>query len=74
MARFKFYALWLCLICIIVFVIQILIPAFTDLILLNQDAISNFQIWRFLTAIFAHGGLVHLLYNIFALALFGSML
>ena len=73
MAKFKFYALWLCLICIIVFLIQSVFPV-TDYLLLNQSSIQGFEIWRFLTAIFVHGSLVHLLYNMFALALFGSML
>lgn len=74
MPKFKFYALWLCLICIVVFIIQSIIPSATDALLLNQNAISLFEIWRFLTAIFVHGGLIHLMYNLFALALFGSML
>ncbi len=56
----------------ILFLIQLLISGFTELFLLNSN--SYLQIWRFVTAIFLHGGLAHLLYNIFALALFGSML
>ena len=74
MAKFTFYALWLSLICIIVFIFQSIIPSATDALLLNQNAVSGFEIWRFLTAIFVHGGIIHLMYNIFALALFGSML
>ncbi len=56
----------------ILFLTQLLISGFTELFLLNSS--SYLQIWRFVTAIFLHGGLAHLLYNIFALALFGSML
>lgn len=74
MSKFKFYALWLSLICIIVFIIQSIIPGATDALLLNKNAVSGFEIWRFLTSIFLHASLIHLLYNIFALALFGSML
>ncbi len=72
MARFKFYALWLCLICIGVFILQISFTGFTELFILNQNSFSEF--WRFLTAIFLHADVVHLLYNLFALALFGSIL
>ena len=57
---------------ILIFIIQLLIPGFTELFLLNQNAWQ--ELWRFFSAIFLHGGIVHLLYNIFALALFGSML
>lgn len=70
--KFRFYALWICLICIIVFVIQILVSRFTDFFDLNSN--YSFEIWRFFTSIFLHGGIAHLFYNIFALALFGSML
>lgn len=70
--RFRFYALKFCGVMFILFLIQLLISGFTELFLLNSN--SYLQIWRFVTAIFLHGGLAHLLYNIFALALFGSML
>ncbi len=72
MARFKFYALWLCLVCILVFLLQSMLFDFTDTFILNQR--SFFEIWRFLTAIFLHGSIPHLLYNLLALALFGSIL
>lgn len=70
--RFRFYALKFCGVMFVIFLIQLLVLGFTDMFLLD----SNFpgQVWRFITAIFLHGGLAHLLYNIFALALFGSML
>lgn len=70
--RFRFYALKLCGIMFVIFLIQLFFSSFTDLFLLNSNAFV--QLWRFVTAIFLHGGLPHLLYNIFALALFGSML
>jgi hypothetical protein len=72
--KFKFYAIWLSLICIGVFILQLFIPGFTDFFLLTPAALTRLQIWRFLTSIFLHGSLVHLLYNLFALALFGSIL
>jgi len=72
MEKFRFYAIWLCLICIGVFIVQTISSGFTDALVLNQA--SYFEPWRFLTSIFLHGGLAHLLYNLFALALFGSIL
>ena len=69
---FKGVAFILCGICIIVFAIQAIFPVFTEYISLEQQSWS--QLWRFFTALFAHGSLSHLLYNIFALALFGSIL
>ncbi len=70
--KFKFYALKLCGIAIVFFLLQILIPRFTNLFLLSQE--EYLQLWRFVTSIFLHGDILHLLYNIFALALFGSIL
>ena len=69
--KFRFYALKLCLIMVIVFLLQF-IPGFVDLFILNENARSEF--WRYLTAVFLHAGVLHLFYNLFALALFGSIL
>lgn len=70
--KFRFYALKLCIIIFIVFLVQLVVGGFTDLFVLNQTA--WIQLWRFFTSIFLHGSLLHLLYNLFALALFGSIL
>src|SRR3989344_3358331 len=69
---FKFYAAWLAGICILVFILQTKFSGFTELFLLNELSFS--QPWRFVTAIFLHGDFGHLLYNMFALLLFGGML
>ena len=70
--RIRYYALWLSAVCIAVFILQVLFSGFTDLFVLEQA--SYMEIWRFLTAIFLHGSLGHLVANLFALALFGTIL
>lgn len=70
---FKYYSLWLALFIIIFFILQILIPDFTELFILNDRA-NNWEIWRFVTAIFLHGDISHLFYNLFALIFFGLIL
>jgi len=70
--RFRFYALKFCGLMFLIFIIQLLWQGFTETFLLDSKHYS--QIWRLVTAIFLHGGFAHLLYNLFALGLFGSML
>ncbi len=70
--KFNFYAFKLSGIMILVFILQVLFSGFTELFLLTPAAWGEW--WRFLTAIFLHGGLGHILYNLFALVLFGSIL
>ncbi len=72
MKKFGFYALKLSVAVVFIFVLQTFVSGFTDLFLLDEEHYS--QLWRFLTAIFLHGDIPHLLYNLFALALFGSIL
>lgn len=71
-SKFKFYAIKLSLIIIAIFIIQTLSSNFTNLLLLNQDSYS--QVWRFVSSIFLHGSLSHLILNMFALIFFGSIL
>lgn len=70
----KLYPLWLSLIIILIFILQIIIPGFTEAFVLNQKSLTNYQIYRFLTAIFLHGSITHLLFNLFALIFFGLIL
>jgi len=69
--EFNFYAFWLSGIAIVMFILQSVIPGFTEALVLNDQAIP--EVWRYVSSIFLHGGMGHLLYNLFALALFGSI-
>ncbi|MBI4162704.1 MAG: rhomboid family intramembrane serine protease [Candidatus Aenigmarchaeota archaeon] len=70
---FRFIALILCAVCVLVFIVQSIIPGFTDnFVLVSKDAAS--RPWILVTSIFLHGDLGHLLGNIFALGVFGSIL
>ncbi len=71
--KFKFYFLKLSIICLIIFIFQQINQGITNFLILNQQAIQG-QYWRFLTAIFLHGSLPHLIYNLFALLFFGLIL
>ena len=68
----RFYTLWIAIACILVFIIQLIIPGFTEFFFLSENALS--MPWQFLTAVFLHGSITHLLYNLFALVFFGIVL
>lgn len=73
MERNRHFSLWLTGIIVAVFFLQIMFPAITaNFRLVSADAWS--MPWTLLTAIFLHGSIVHLLYNGFGLAVFGSIL
>jgi uncharacterized protein len=74
MSKNRFFTLWLSGLCIIVFILQLVVPGFTEFFILNKNAINNYEIWRFVSAIFLHGSVIHLLYNLFALFVFGLIL
>ena len=66
-------ALWLCLVIFIIFLLQTLIEGFTDSFILDTRLVL-FKFYTLVTAIFLHSGIPHLFYNLFGLALFGSIL
>ena len=57
-----------------VFALQLLIPSVNDVIALQPQGSQNFNIFQYLTACFAHGGFLHILFNMFALVSFGPQL
>ncbi|MEM3405918.1 MAG: rhomboid family intramembrane serine protease [Candidatus Pacearchaeota archaeon] len=68
----KFISLWLSLVCIVFFIFQFVFPNFTNAFILNQQ--SFIQPYRFVISIFLHGNFEHLIFNLFALIMFGLIL
>lgn len=66
------YTLWIMGICVVLFVIQMVVPGFTEAFLLDQN--KPLEIWRFITSMFLHGDITHILYNMLALFMFGLAL
>ncbi len=71
--KFNYYFLKLSIVCVVVFIMQVFIKGFTESFVLNNKALNG-EVWRFVTAIFLHGSLIHLIYNLFALLFFGVLL
>ena len=68
-----YYSLILAGICVVCFVLQLMIPGFTDSFLLVSADIWS-RPWILVTSVFLHGSVVHLFYNMFALIIFGTIL
>ncbi|MCD4666859.1 rhomboid family intramembrane serine protease [archaeon] len=58
---------------VLAFILQWIIPGFTDLfVLVSKDVLA--RPWILLTSMFLHGSLPHLLFNMYALFIFGSLI
>ena len=71
----KYYAIYLVVICVSVFLLQLSFPVITDeFVLISKDALS--RPWILVTSIFLHSptDLTHIFYNMFGLILFGYLL
>lgn len=71
--KYKWYALKLVAICIVVFILQNIFTDLTDQFALDSS-LFLIRPWTIITYIFLHGSFEHLFYNMFALGLFGSIL
>ena len=59
---------------VLVFFASTSVSGLTELLALYFPLNDNFAIWQFVTHMFMHGGLTHLLFNMFALWMFGTQL
>jgi membrane associated rhomboid family serine protease len=69
----QYYSLQLVGICVIVYIFQSAYPVLTDNFVLASADVAAMP-WTLVTAIFLHGSLMHLGYNMISLMLFGSIL
>jgi membrane associated rhomboid family serine protease len=71
--KYRWFAIQLVIVCVIVFIFQNIYPQITDEFALVSATVLA-EPWTLITSIFLHGSFEHLFYNMFALALFGSIL
>lgn len=71
--KYNWYAFKLVAICVVVFILQNIFTDLTDQFALDSAYLFS-RPWTIITYIFLHGSFEHLFYNMFALALFGSVL
>lgn len=71
--KFKYCTLWLCGLIVAMFMLQQIFPPITESMkLVSSDVFA--RPWILLTSVFLHSGALHLVYNLFALVLFGLVL
>ncbi len=71
--EFRWYALYLTLICVIIFALTQIFPDFFySYFVLSSGSLLSMP-WTLITSIFMHSDFVHLYSNMFALAVFGSL-
>src|SRR3989338_422830 len=69
----RYYSLVLAAACIVLFAVQSMVPGFTEEFLLNSSQVLA-RPWTLVSSIFLHGSGSHLIFNMFALVLFGLLL
>lgn len=70
--RYDSTALFLIGINILIYILQRVAPSITSYIAMNPVMVLNGWVWQFVTYMFAHGSVGHLLFNMLALFLFGT--
>ncbi|NIM46716.1 MAG: rhomboid family intramembrane serine protease [Candidatus Aenigmarchaeota archaeon] len=70
--KYNWYAIKIVIICVIVFILQFILPITDNFALISSEFL--FKPWTIVTYIFLHGSPSHIFGNMFALALFGSIL
>ncbi|MBL7055586.1 rhomboid family intramembrane serine protease [Candidatus Woesearchaeota archaeon] len=66
-------ALWLSFFIFLIFILQNILNNITDIFILDSSLYFT-RPWTLITAIFLHSNIQHLFYNLFGLALFGTIL
>ncbi len=71
--KVKHLALWIAGICIVLFILQNLVKGLTENFLLMSSLVLQ-RPWTLITSMFIHSSFLHLLFNMFGLIIFGTIL